>query len=105
MQRDLPRAYARPAGRIAGLADLGCDLGKPGFVAVGERKIGAARGQFDCKRPAYPARRPGHGDTGSGNRGHGINTPASEETGDELSDFAARGASIRAIDRSSNDVI
>jgi hypothetical protein len=33
---------------------------QPGFVAIGEREIGAARGQFQCQRAADAAGRPGH---------------------------------------------
>ncbi len=47
-----------------GLADLGGDGLQSGLVAVGQRQIAAARGQFKRERPADPARSAGYGGDG-----------------------------------------
>src|SRR5690348_15872442 len=52
------------------LCDLGGDARKACFVAIGERKIRATRGEFDRKRTAYAAGRTGDGGSGSLDRGH-----------------------------------
>jgi hypothetical protein len=50
-------------GDLLLVADLGCDRGEARLVAVGQRKVGAARGKFQrkppvrCRRPP-PSRRP-----------------------------------------------
>ena len=53
------------------LADLGGDLEQPGLVAIGEREIAAARGQFERQRAADAAGGAGHGGRTSGYRSHG----------------------------------
>ena len=51
-------------------SDLGGDLLKPGLVAIGERKIAAARGQFQREGAADAAGGAGHGGRTSGYRSH-----------------------------------
>ena len=55
---------------LVGLGDLGGSRLKSGFVAVGERKIRPACGEFDRQRPADAARRTRDGHGGSRDRGH-----------------------------------
>jgi hypothetical protein len=52
------------------LCDLGGDARKACFVAIGERKVCAARGEFDRKRAAYAAGRTSDSGSGSLDRGH-----------------------------------
>src|SRR5882724_5415297 len=53
-----------------GAANLGGHTRQPGFVAIGEGEIAAARGKLDRQRPADAAGGAGHGCGGSTNRGH-----------------------------------
>ena len=52
------------------LGDLGGDRLQAGLVAIGEREIAAARGEFQRQRPADAAGGSGHGGSGSTDRGH-----------------------------------
>ena len=56
--------------RAARLGDLGGDRLQPGLVAVGQRQVAAARGQFERQRAADAAGRAGHGGGRSIDRSH-----------------------------------
>ena len=55
-------------------SDLGGDLRQPGLVAIGEREVAAARGQFQRQRAADAAGGAGHGGRASGYRSHWVDS-------------------------------
>ena len=66
MRRDL---------ELVRLADLGGDRLQARLVAIGEREIGAARGQLQRQRAADATGGAGDGGGASGNRGHSRSAP------------------------------
>ena len=63
VRRDLARAC---------LADLGGERLQSGLVAIGQREVAAARGQFQRQRAADAAGGAGDGGRASGNRSHSV---------------------------------
>src|SRR6185295_19343645 len=82
----------------ASLADLGGHLLQPGLVAVGEREVAAARGQFERERAADAAGGAGHGGRTSRYRSH-VGDSIDDKTGRFLLTFANWNRTIKRFRR------
>src|SRR6185369_16574624 len=67
---DVDAMHADLACLVASSADLGGERLQPGLVAIGERKVAAAPGEFEGECAANAARSPRDGG-GAANRSHG----------------------------------